>query len=58
MALHGDRVLAGADAVLLLTDHDSFDYDAVARHKGGMLSMESFKDVIGQERASAAAKAS
>ena len=24
--------LAGADAVLLLTDHDSFDYDAVARH--------------------------
>jgi len=32
-------------------------YDAVARHKGGMLSMESFKDVIGQERASAAAKA-
>lgn len=29
-------------------------YDAVARHKGGMLSMESFRDVIGQERASAA----
>lgn len=26
-------------------------YDAVARHKGGVLSMESFKDVIGSERA-------
>ncbi|MBI2412589.1 MAG: sigma-54-dependent Fis family transcriptional regulator [Deltaproteobacteria bacterium] len=26
-------------------------YDAVARHKGGVLSMESFKDIIGYERA-------
>ncbi|MBI5642059.1 MAG: sigma-54-dependent Fis family transcriptional regulator [Deltaproteobacteria bacterium] len=25
-------------------------YDAVARHKGGVLSTESFKDIIGQER--------
>jgi UDP-N-acetyl-D-glucosamine dehydrogenase len=24
--------LGGADAVILLTDHDEFDYDAVARH--------------------------
>ncbi|HBG46486.1 MAG TPA: two-component system response regulator [Deltaproteobacteria bacterium] len=30
-------------------------YDAVARHKGGVLSTESFKDIIGQERTSAAA---
>lgn len=30
-------------------------YDAVARHKGGVLSMESFKDIIGQERSAAAA---
>lgn len=29
-------------------------YDAVARHKGGVLSMESFKDIIGQERSAAA----
>jgi len=26
--------LAGADAVLVLTDHDVFDYDAVVRHSG------------------------
>lgn len=26
-------------------------YDAVARHKGGVLSMDSFKDIIGSERA-------
>lgn len=25
-------------------------YDAVARHRGGVLSMEGFKDIIGQER--------
>lgn len=32
-------------------------YDAVARHKGGVLSMESFRDIIGQERHGAAAPA-
>jgi DNA-binding NtrC family response regulator len=32
-------------------------YDAVARHKGGVLSMESFRDIIGQERQGAAAQA-
>ncbi|MCL4873964.1 sigma-54 dependent transcriptional regulator [bacterium] len=29
-------------------------YDAVARHKGGVLSMESFRDIIGRERTAAA----
>ncbi|CAG0992860.1 partial Transcriptional regulatory protein ZraR, partial [Gammaproteobacteria bacterium] len=32
-------------------------YDAVARHKGGVLSMESFRDIIGQERLGAASQA-
>ena len=32
-------------------------YDAVARHKGGVLSLESFRDIIGQERQGAAAHA-
>jgi len=40
-----------------IREMEAMVYDAVARHKGGMLSMESFKDIIGQERASAAAKA-
>ncbi len=32
-------------------------YDAVARHKGGVLSLESFREIIGQERLGAATQA-
>ncbi|MBI5492750.1 MAG: sigma-54-dependent Fis family transcriptional regulator [Deltaproteobacteria bacterium] len=40
-----------------IREMQSMVFDAVARHKGGVLSMDSFKDIIGRERSSIKAAA-